>query len=260
MSSDSERIARLEEELARTRELVFQMGRLAETGKLIAVVAHELSQPLLGIKAFAQMLQRHCSDDEFVGPKVEIIVQQAKIMEGIIDSLRQFTSHRTFESGGVDLPQVISNAVELFHERARKSKVRISTDLAERLPRTRGTSGHLQQVVINLLSNALDELESSGAGRVLVRSLQDSDGWIIMRVADTGGGVPEEVRPQLFDPFYTTKGEEKGTGLGLSICRDILKVHGGEIRLMDPEEIGDAFGIGYGTAFEVRLPAAANED
>ncbi len=171
MTSDNEdggRIAGLEEELDRTRELVFQMGRLAEVGKLIAVVAHELSQPLLGIKAFAQMLQRHYSEDDFVAPKVKIIIQQAKVMESIIDNLRQFISHKTPETGGVDLAHVISNAVELFQERARKSRVRITTDLADQLPRIHGTRAHLQQVVVNLLSNALDEVESGEPGMVRI--------------------------------------------------------------------------------------------
>ena len=255
MSDLEARIKELEAELGRVRELMYQMGRLVEIGKLTAVVAHELSQPLLGIKAFAQILHGKCADDEFVAPKVQIIIQQAGVMETILDNLRQFGRTGVVKPGPVDLAEVVHTSLELFGERARKANLVLEAHVQEGLPLVRGNRGHVQQVVVNLIANAIDEIEPGKNGRVEARLLS-ADGRVLLRVADTGSGVPDLVRPRLFEPFYTTKGDKKGTGLGLSICKEILQAQGGEIRLMESAEVERELGSGYGAVFEVGLRAA----
>lgn len=255
MSDDTQRIAELEEQLRETREQLFQMARLVEMGKLVAVVAHELSQPLLGIKAFAQILQRRCESDGYLGPKVKLIIEQAKVMEGIIDGLREFTRPQSLEAKTADPAEVLSAAVELLSERSRKAHVEIVTEVVGTPSQVRGARGHLQQVVVNLLANAIDALD--GCDPALIRvQLRTQQGGPVLMVADTGPGIPEQIQAKLFEPFFTTKGPERGTGLGLSICREILASHGGRIRLLDREEVTSAFGYGFGTAFEVVLAPA----
>jgi two-component system NtrC family sensor kinase len=234
------------------------MGRLVELGKLIAVVAHELSQPLLGIKAFAQILQRRCDDDEYIGPKVRLILQQAHVMEGIVESLREFTRSQVDDPAGVDLAPVIAASVELFSERIRKGRVDVQVEIPPGAPAVRGNRVQLQQVLVNLISNALDVLRSREGGRILVRIEPQSDA-LLVRVADNGPGVPEQVRSRLFDPFYTTKGAENGTGLGLSICRDILRTRGGEIHLLEPDQVADVLGPNWGAVFEVHVPVVRSD-
>ncbi len=250
--SAKDEIKRLEDELEKARQQLFQLAKLAEMGKMVAVVAHELSQPLLGIKAFAQILRRRLSSDVFAEPKLCLIEEQAAFMEEMLNSLRQYSRSASVDPEGVDPLVPIRRAIELLRERARKQQIKIDLEAAEPLARVHGSPGHIQQVLVNLIGNALDEMGNSGQGTVRLRISSEQD-WVRVLVADTGGGIPDSVRDRLFEPFYTTKGEEQGTGLGLSICRDVLRSHGGEIRLMDPQEVDRDFGPGYGAGFEVRL-------
>jgi two-component system NtrC family sensor kinase len=258
VSEENKKIEELEEELQRAKDLAFHVAKLAEMGKMVAVVAHELSQPLLGIKAFAQILRRRFSNDSFIGPKIRMIEEQAVHMEGILDGLRRYSKTPRRGAGVVNPLQPLHTAVELFRDRAKKLRVKINLELASQLPGVHGNHGHLQQVIVNLFSNALDELEGGQGGIILVKAEATGE-TVRIRVADTGRGVDQDMRDRIFEPFYTTKGAEKGTGLGLSICRDILELHRGTIRLMSPEEVESAFGAGFQTAFEVSLAKAPDE-
>jgi two-component system NtrC family sensor kinase len=243
----------LQAELDRMRELMLHTAKLAEMGKLVASVAHELSQPLLGIKAFAQILERK-SQDEFFSSKIRVIVQQAMVMEEIIDSLRRFTKRKSEGQRAIDLPKVVETAVLLFQERLRKSKVKVDVTVENGLPDVLGTYGYVQQIVVNLLSNAIDAIESirraDETGLISVRFF-GKDGRVVMRVVDTGPGVDKGLESKMFEAFFTTKGTEQGTGLGLSICKEILKLIGGEIRLMTKEEVQFDFAENAGAGFEV---------
>ncbi len=246
------KIKQLSEELEKARDQLFQLAKLAEMGKMVAVVAHELSQPLLGIKAFSQILRRRLSADKFAEPKLRLIEEQAAFMEEMLNSLRQYSRSASMDHQGVDPLVPIRRAVELLQERARKQQIKIDLEAVEPLSKVQGSLGHIQQVLVNLIGNALDEIGSSDQGTIRIRISSEQD-WVRVQVVDSGSGIPDAVRDRLFEPFYTTKGEEEGTGLGLSICRDVLRSHGGEIRLMDHEEVDRDFGPGYGAGFEVRL-------
>ncbi len=255
MKEDSEKVKELEEELQEAKDLSFHLAKLAEMGKMVAVVAHELSQPLLGIKAFAQILRRRYSNDSFIGPKIRMIEEQAVHMEGILDGLRRYSKAPRRGGGAVNPQEPLHTAVELFRDRAKKHRIKMDLEFGGHLPAVRGNHGHVQQVIVNLLSNALDELEDGQGGIILVKAEAVGE-TVRVRVADTGRGVPEEMRDRIFEAFYTSKGAEKGTGLGLSICRDILTLHQGSVRLMTPDEVEQTFGAGFQTAFEVSLAKA----
>jgi two-component system NtrC family sensor kinase len=258
VSDERKKMEEMEKELAEAKDLAFHVAKLAEMGKMVAVVAHELSQPLLGIKAFAQILRRRYSNDSFIGPKIRMIEEQAVHMEGILDGLRRYSKAPRRGKGVVNPTEPLHTAVELFRDRAKKHRVQINLELESHLPAVRGNHGHIQQVLVNLLSNALDELEGGKGGIILVKAAATSEG-VCVRIADTGRGIDEETREKIFEPFYTTKGAEKGTGLGLSICRDILELHRGTIRLMAADEVEQALGAGFQAAFEVFLAKAPDE-
>lgn len=259
MSAQNEEIEQLKEELQRARQLVFQTAKLAEMGKLVAVVVHELSQPLLGIKAFAQILHRRYREDSFIEPKMKIIEEQAVHMESILGSLRRYSRLPQSPLGRAHPAEPVRKALELFQERARKLRIQMQLKAPENLPEVRGEHGYIQQVVVNLLSNALDELENCKGGLILVR-LEALEKDVRLLVADTGKGIEESSRDKIFEHFYTSKEGEKGTGLGLSIASEILEHIQGKIRLMDPDETEEAFGSGFGAAFEVLLRLAPEED
>jgi signal transduction histidine kinase len=258
VSTESEKIKELEEELQRTKDLTIHVAKLAEMGKMVAVVAHELSQPLLGVKAFAQILRRRYSNDSFIGPKIRMIEEQAVHMEGILDGLRRYSKAPSRGAGVVNPVEPLHTAVEIFRDRAKKLRIEMNLDFESHLPGVHGNHGHIQQVLVNLLSNALDELEGCMGGIISVKADAAGEG-VRIRVADTGRGIDADMRDRIFEPFYTTKGIEKGTGLGLSICRDILELHRGTIRLMTLEEVEQTFGAGFRAAFEVFLAKAPDD-
>jgi len=259
MTTDAQRIEQLEQQLQEMRDNLYRLGRLAEMGKLVAVTAHELSQPLLGIKAFAQIIQRSCKDDDNISQKISIIVQQAKVMESILNGLRDFTRPKLAPSGGIDASQVAADAVELFSERAKRAKVTISTKLSGIFPKVLGDRGQLQQVIVNLISNAIDALAEIGGGKLRLR-IDSNDGGTRLMVADTGQGIDAETEKRLFEPFFTTKKQGEGTGLGLSICKEIIELHGGSIRLLSPEEIHHSFSDEFGMGFVVWMAPAEDEN
>lgn len=254
--SEPKDIEALEQELKRLRQELRHTAKLAELGRLVAVVAHELSQPLLGIKAFAQLLRRRYEEDEFAGPKVRMIEEQSRFMEGLVETLREFS--RSGEAGADSCHPLesVQTVLRLFADRARKLKVGLVVEAEEGLPRISLSRGKLQQVVMNLVGNALDALESSNNGRVKI-GLHQRAGGLELIVADNGPGIPTPVREHLFEYFYTTKPADKGTGLGLAICRTLLQEAGGNIRLLEEEEVTGAAGEGFTTGFSAFVPAAS---
>lgn len=259
MSKEDLEIKKLKEELKQTREMLYQTSKLAEMGKQVAVVAHELSQPLLGIKAFSQILRRRYQHDQYAEPKIRIIEEQAEHMEAIIGRLRQYSKKVFDESQTTDPMIPIKTAFELLHDRLNKLRIHIDLEGPEKLPRVLLSQGLLQQIIVNLMNNSLEELEGRKEGRILIQ-IEATDQYVIIRVADNGRGIPEHTRNRLFEPFFTTKGKEKGTGLGLSICYDILQDKYGKIRLMDQAEVDKVLEPGLGATFELSLAIALQPD
>ena len=254
--SDEEKIKRLQEELRLARQEVLHLSRLAELGKLVAVVAHEASQPLMGIKAFAQILRRRHDDDEFIGPKVRLIEQQARNMESILNNLKQFARRESGREQACQPGPVLQAVRQLLGEYARKKEATLIVEADNDLPAVPLSSGRLQQVLLNLVGNSLDALQATG-GRVLIKAGREQE-QLRLLVLDNGPGVAEELVDKLFEPFFTTK-QEQGTGLGLSICRRIVEEAGGRLRWLPAAEIHPRPEGDFTTAFEVLLPAAGSQ-
>jgi two-component system NtrC family sensor kinase len=255
MRVGQEALEELRAALERSPESLLHMAKLAEMGTLLAMVVHELSQPLLGIKAFAQILARRYGQDEFLGPKLEIIVKQAEHMDELLGNLRQFGGAHAAVDRRAAPVRAVEAALELLGARARKLRVDVDLQVEGSPPEVGLTSGHIQQLLVNLLTNALDALEPRHGGRILVRLAPVPSG-VRLLFGDTGPGIPEELRVRIFEPFYTTKPPGSGTGLGLPICRSILRGAGGDIRLLPPEEACEVLGLGVGAVFEIMLPEA----
>ncbi|MDX2086276.1 MAG: ATP-binding protein [Kofleriaceae bacterium] len=234
-----------------------QTEKLATIGQLAAEIAHEVGTPLNVIAGRARSIQKKSKDPEAVEKNAEIVAEQTARITRIIQRLLDFTRRKVghHERGEVDLAELAATTLELLGGQFSAAKVRIKLDRGENLPRVAGDRDRLQQVLINLLLNAVQAMPDGGALTVEIAADKrarpglegNEQAFLRLSVMDTGVGIPAEIRDKIFDPFYTTKEGQGGTGLGLAVCSGIVKEHDGFL------EIDDA--PGGGTVFRVYLPA-----
>jgi len=215
--------------------------RLALIGTIAAKVAHELNNPLDGILRFLNLAMRQLEDDpEHARSYLEESRRGLTRMGNIVGQLLAFSrGHRT-SGRPMSLSHVIRHAVALYEERARGNNIRIRLEVPADLPAC--ASAEMYDVFGNVIKNALDAMGRDG---VLTVHAERDNGAVTFTFADTGPGVPEEIRDKIFEPFFTTKRDGTGTGLGLAACRDALNRVGGDIRLRPSER---------GATFEVVVP------
>lgn len=237
---------------------VGQSEKLATIGQLAAEIAHEVGTPLNVIAGRARSIQKKSKDPEAVEKNAGIVAEQTARITRIIQRLLDFTRRKvgTNERGDVDLNVMIELTIELLSGQLSNAHVKTKLDRAGELPKVAGDVDRLQQVLINLLLNAVQAMPQGGSLVVETHAvkrtrpgLEDNaeQAFVSMSVADTGVGIPAEIRDKIFDPFYTTKEGQGGTGLGLAVCSGIVKEHDGWI------DVEDA--VGGGTVFRVYLPA-----
>src|SRR5205809_3988146 len=225
-----------------------QNEKLAAVGQLVSGVAHELNNPLTSIAGLSEFLL----EQKELGAKdrghLRVIHEQADRAGRIVRNLLTFARKGPAEQAPVDLNDVIQRTLLLMSYDLTLKDVTIEKHLAP-LPAVLGDRRALQQVVLNLLNNAAQAVTTNPPGRPQVIHLSTwFDDRVRLRVADTGPGIPDDVLPQLFTPFFTTKEPGQGTGLGLSITYSIVEAHGGRITVERPSD--------GGAAFLVDLPAA----
>lgn len=221
-----------------------EKDRLAALGMLAAGVAHEVNTPLTGISSYAQML---LADTDESDPRYEIlrkVERQTFRASRIVNNLLDFSRQREGDRRLLELAAVLREALDLLKERRLDNGVRLGTiDLDERV-RVRGDEGELQQVFTNLIVNAIDAMADRGG--TLSVSMESGTDRVAVTVADTGPGIPSDRLERIFQPFFSTKLGRGGTGLGLSISYNIVRRHGGDIRVVSRP--------GEGTWFTVELP------
>jgi signal transduction histidine kinase len=223
--------------------------RLAALGKLLAGVAHEVRNPLAGIRSTAQLWQRGVVglDDESLGG----LVHEVDRLEEIVSRLLQFSRADAQDLAPGDLNAVLAEAARLAAGTAEAKGVRVEVDLDQHLPPVGMARPALLQVFRNLTTNAIQAMPGGGILRLSTRR-DPAHRTILASVADTGPGLAPEAQKHLFEPFFTTKAE--GTGLGLAIAREIALAHRGDLRAANRPE-----GEGNGAVFTLTLPAAPSE-
>jgi len=234
--------------VARTSALI-QAQKMAALGRMAGGIAHEINNPLGGILAFIQVLQRDEGLPDAARETVDLVHECALRCKGVVDSLLCFARRvPTSARARVRLDEVVEQALFLarLHPRAREVEVRV--ELSGAAPAVLGHAGLLQQVVVNLVNNAQ---HASRPGQVVTVALSQVGAQAVLEVSDEGAGIPADRLAHLFEPFYTTKEPGEGTGLGLSICYGIIQEHGGGI---DVRSL-----VGQGTVFTVRLPLAGDD-
>ena len=206
-------------------------------GQVAAGVAHELRNPLTSVKMLVQTGLEGATPVGLPPDDLAIIEHEVRRMEACIQTFLDFARPPHAEPRRTDLLGVVRRALALVEGRARRQKVRCVADLPPGPIEREIDANQIQQVLVNLLLNALDALPQGGTVRLEVRAAGDSD--VEVRVRDDGPGIAPEVQKRLFEPFLSTK--ETGLGLGLSICRRLVEAHGGAIHGGNGPEGGAVF-------------------
>ncbi len=241
---------RAEAEARDSRERMMHVSRLATMGEMAAGIAHELNQPLAAITTYAQAARRllagEADADEDIGDALEQIAGQALRAGEIIQRLRNLVRNRETRRESIQINAIIQELGTLTRADARLHDVRVRLELLEGLPELELDSIQIQQVVLNLVRNAVQSLQHSDSveREVVISSGLAADGDVEVTVRDTGSGVADDMLDRLFLPFATTKSD--GTGLGLAISRGIIEAHQGTLNY-EPN-------APRGACFRIRLP------
>ncbi len=226
----------------------YHTERLASLGKLAGEISHELNNPLGGILLYANMLKEELGSNSRLQDYVDKIIALTTRCRIISKALLDFGKPERGKKEWINLNQVIQNIYNLISDYQVFRKVKFVFNLDPELPPFYANPTQMEQVFLNLFTNAVEAMKGEGTIWVETKGREDR---IIIRVTDSGPGIPPEIMPFIFDPFFTTKSSGKGTGLGLSICHSIIKRHGGYIRVENlPEK---------GASFEIVFPLATRE-
>jgi two-component system NtrC family sensor kinase len=229
------------------QQQVIRAERLATLGELAAGVVHELNNPLTSITVYADYLVRKL---EAQGAEPGDLVKLRRIGASAERILRfsrdlvQYARPSGRDLGPIDLAAVVRQSVSICEHLVERGGVSLGIEVDPELPVVHAIGGQLEQVLINLITNAVHAVENGG--QVVVRAQADSPSTVMLEVADSGPGIADDDREKIFEPFFTTKSDGKGTGLGLPIVRNIVDQHRGEIRV-GRSDLG-------GAAFRVILP------
>jgi PAS domain S-box-containing protein len=230
----------------RLADQLLQREKLAAVGQLVSGVAHELNNPLAGVLAFAQLLEAAPGSAEEQREAIRAIHKEAKRAARIVSNLLLFARERDPERTRTDLNAVMLDALELRRYVLRTQQVEVVTDLDAALPAVWADPFQLQQVVLNLITNAEYALKSVDHAKAITLRTWRSGSRVYASVADNGTGIEAEVIDRVFNPFFTTKEVGEGTGLGLSISHGIIRQHGGQISVESAP--------GEGATFLIDLP------
>ncbi len=235
-------------ELRRARRELIQASKLVAMGQLGAGIAHELNQPLLAIGLFAEQSLKYLSPGTQEYRNVERIIGQVTRMSKIINQIRLFARQSVLEPQPVDISESVRRALALVERQLADANVAVTLHLADNLPSVSADDNQLQQVFLNLITNARDAVQQKGpGGKISISSTALCDGqFVAVDVSDEGIGISPEALNEIFLPFFTTKKDLKGMGLGLSISYGIIERHNGVIRVHSTP--------GRGTTFRVILP------
>jgi two-component system NtrC family sensor kinase len=240
----NEELALRLKELAQAQDQLVQTRKMAAVGQLAGGVAHEINNPLAVILGFAQGMDRRVPEGDPLRLPVTSIVREALRCKNLVQELLTFSRTGKKSVEPVDLNGLVRSTLVLIEARARTQGVQIVQELAEGLPAIPANKTQLQQVLVNLGTNALDVMK--GGGTLTIRTRRNAQGGVNLDVTDTGDGIPEDVRPRIFEPFFTTKAVGEGTGLGLSLVYEIVQQHHGDIDVTSQ--------VGRGTTMTIKLP------
>jgi C4-dicarboxylate-specific signal transduction histidine kinase len=230
------------------QQALVQSGKMAALGELSAGIAHELNQPLQAIKGYAQELNAQGSS-----PFLKEIITGADKMAAIIKHLREFIRNSIESHELMDLRQPIEDALKLMTMEFKNNGIEVVKKIPADLPKIYGNPLSIEQVIINLATNARDAIIATHRGSgIIAIELKVAGQFVEILFSDNGTGMTEQTRKKAFDPFFTTKSVGKGMGLGLSLSFGMIEKVNGSI-MIESE-------IGKGTVFKIRIPRDFREE
>jgi len=262
LTTSEKRLRLAYDDLKTAQSQLVQSGKLASIGELASGVAHELNQPLMVIRGNAQLAERRLSKNRNLSAGdlssfIETVTRNTKRMSTIINHLRSFSRQSTTEFSSVSVNDIIDDTFLMIGEQLRLRGVTVIRSFSKTMPLVKGNANLLEQVFLNLMSNAADALEAKSDLKkqdrtskrliIVTRAKANNADYVEILFRDNGEGIPAEHLDTIFDPFFTTKETGKGTGLGLSISYGIIKNHIGKIEVMKTSR--------KGTTFRILLPA-----
>ena len=235
-------------ELETTQAQLLQSDKLSAVGEFVAGVAHELNNPLTAVIGYSEMLKMADLGENYRHHS-EMIFKSAQRCQRIVQQLLSFARPQKPERKPVSLNTLVMAVLEIVSYTLRTSNIEIVTQLDPKLPLVMADAMQIQQVLLNVLNNAYQAIEGHGrpGGRIKITT-ETAGSKARILIQDNGPGIPAEVLPRIFNPFFTTKGVGKGTGLGLSLCYGIIKEHGGSITPVSR--------YGEGATFIIELPVS----
>jgi signal transduction histidine kinase len=234
---DVTQISAMEEQLKRA-------DRLSALGVLAAGIAHEIRNPLTGMKMIVQLLESEFSEDDSRREPLGIIQKEIDRLEGIIGNLLDFARPTKPKAVEVEVEKVVDDCYLLVKNQLNKQGINFQKTTVENVPIVIGDPDQLKQVFINIMTNAIQALSPGGHLKVHIDHREE---YLVIAFEDSGNGIPSDRLQDIFNPFMTTK--EDGTGLGLSMAQRIVEEHGGRIEVQSSP--------GEGSTFYVHLPIKA---
>ncbi len=248
------RVEQKTRELRRAHEQMLQVERMVTIGKMAAVVAHEINNPLAGILTYAKLIKRWIErgitkpeEKKEVNESLDLIATESRRCGDLVRNLLTFSRTSPISLDKADVNAIIERAVKLIEHKTELSNIQLNVDLGVEVPLIYCDAGQIEQVLVALIVNAIDAMPRGG--NLWLRSrLIDAEN-IELTVRDDGMGIPSDLLPKLFEPFTTTKEVGKGVGLGLAISKGIIDRHSGKIEVQSE--------LGRGTTFRIYLPIDA---
>ncbi len=242
---------RMQKALEKTQIQLLQAEKMASLGKMAAGVAHQLNNPLSGIILFTKLVMEEYDLPKDALQDLERVLDDANRAKDIVKELLEFARQTSHDMKPQDINDIISRTVFLLENQSIFHNIKIEKNLDPNLPQIKGDAQQLNHVFMNTILNAADALEGSGK-LALKTCFSPETGRVCIEISDTGTGIPADVLPHIFEPFYTTKDQGKGTGLGLSMVYGIVESHGGSVRAESE--------LGKGTTFYIELPVAEGQE
>lgn len=242
-STQMELRARMEAQRSAENRLV-QAAKLAAVGEMAAAIAHELNNPLTSVTGFAELALSDIPQESETRKDLEIVMREAVRARDVVRRLLDFARQSESARARASLNDVVEDVVALSRHLVHTSGVALQLALEENLPWVLVDVNQMKQVLLNLIHNALQAMPSGGELTISTEStLRSGRSWIRVSVQDTGVGIPRPDQARIFEPFYTTKGDQGGTGLGLSVTYGIITDHGGQIDVESQPGAGSKFSV-----------------
>ncbi len=226
------------------QQQLIQSEKMAAIGQFVAGLAHEINNPLDGIQNCLQAILNEPTNVEQTKSYSELSLEGLYKIEMLVKKLLSYARNHTLEKSEVDINSILRDILSLTSLKLKNKNIKIQSELSDDLPSIYGDHHYLEQVFVNLILNASDAMSEGGV--LTVKTFFSNDGFVTIKVIDTGHGISKANVNKIFDPFFTTKQKSNGTGLGLYLAYSFIMQHNGKISVKSKE--------GKGTEFTVILP------